>query len=246
MANTQPPTSATTRYILGKSPASIPNDAHHETHKQQHATLESHAYRQSIIAALPLAYVTVGEDATSNMNHYLGGSGEPVQVNMLRYMLKSKQLSQQYKDENDKAKFTAEALPPGIFAITSEEVLIGSFDKTDWLKGARDLYYASGDYLYWGQAELSIKKINDQKHECEMKFWFYFYDRYNWNGGQSTRVFGKEIFDDDLKALSTQGLAREFDLNGCIGGNPTKWSYTPPSWVEWDVKPNLDKVKASR
>jgi hypothetical protein len=216
-----------TRYILGKNPKSIPNDANEETHGPGPATLESHIYKQSIQQVLPLAFVTVGEDATRNMYHYLNGNGEPLKVDMLRYMLKSKELKRQMYEEEAEAKFFAESLPPGIFAITSEEVMTGYFDKSASL-GERDLYYASGGYKYWGQAELSIKKLNDNKHECEMSFCFHFYDRYNWNKGDTTSVFGKEIKDDDLKRLSTEGLAQEYDLNGRMCGTK-KWTYTPPS-----------------
>ncbi len=235
-----------TTYMLGKKPPNIPSDANAETHGSQPASLESYAYKKSIQYILPLAFVAVGEDATKNMAHYLSGSGKPVKIDMLRYMRKSKRLSEIYKNEEIDAKVLAEALPPGLFSLASKEVHDDVFDKNDWQHGGRDLFYASGGFKYWGEAEVSIKKISDQKHECEMRFWLYFYDRYNWDNIKSTDLFGKTFEDAPLRALSNQGLAKEFDLNGCIGGVPNKWSYNIPSWVQWNDKPNLDKLSTTR
>ncbi len=200
-------------------------------------TMEAIAFKNYIERHLSGAAFALGFNAEKHMRHYLLGNGQDLHVDMGELVKKSDALFGNYLNELNYASEFAQTLPPGEYAIVSTELKSGKFVKIDSNKwGINNLYYASGDYKFWGQADVKIKQLNDDKNTIDMVFWFHFFDRYNWDIEKDTDVAGNPITDKQMGELHRQCLAKEFDLKGLIERKVTLSYKVDRSKLQKDAK----------
>ena len=77
-------------------------------------------------------------------------------------------------------------------------------------------YYAVGSYDQATEGTITVYPPTPDHpngyYTCDYKV--HVADRYNWDGGKSTKILGMEIEDERLQRLHPRGLAQEYDLKG--------------------------------
>ena len=77
-------------------------------------------------------------------------------------------------------------------------------------------YYAVGSYNRATEGTITVYPPTPDHpngyYKCDYKV--HVADRYNWDGGKSTKILGMEIEDERLQRLHPRGLAQEYDLKG--------------------------------
>ena len=77
-------------------------------------------------------------------------------------------------------------------------------------------YYAVGSYIGATEGTITVYPPTPDHpngyYTCDYNV--HVADRYNWDGGKSTKILGMEIEDERLQRLHPRGLAQEYDLKG--------------------------------
>lgn len=157
-------------------------------------------------------------DAARNMDHYLDGSGTPLEQDVDRMLedlpLFAEDVAGTREGIIGAAIDTARAsgtTAPVTFPIS-----------TDWnghyvtKSQSQNWFYATGgtSYSVHGQITVAPPGTPGGAWTYEMSSAVSVHDRYNWDGGKATDVAGQVVADTELGALHTAGLAREYDLYG--------------------------------
>lgn len=183
----------------------------------------------AIVDILPLAYVTIGDDATKHMAHYLGNSGRAYTIDLEDMVADVPSARRRYEDEVAQMKQFVEMLGPGTFNIASQRANNGynrKSENTNW-------FFAIGGYSSWGRG-VAIVKDNPTGRQYEVDFEYRFYDRYNWDAGKSVTIGGITITDAFMGEFHREGLAQEFDCNGAFKRHFTwrKGDVIPPAQLD--------------
>jgi len=157
-------------------------------------------------------------DAAANLEHYLGNSGEPKEINVDGMLddLPSLDHSSQEAAEVMVGKAVADAQASGVsepvtypFNTQWESEYAHASESQNW-------FYATGGYQYCTDGTVTVYPPTDSNPE-----WTYSYDyrvhvadRYNWDGNKETKIFGVTITDKQLQELHQAGIAQEYDLVG--------------------------------
>ncbi|MHA3946834.1 hypothetical protein [Cellulomonas bogoriensis] len=95
-----------------------------------------------------------------------------------------------------------------------------------WPEESDDWFYATGDFRYSVQGQVTVYPPSSPGGE-----WTYeqttavsTYDRYNWDGGKSTQIFGRTVTDEQLAELHRAGIAQEYDLHGTSSPSTSRGS----------------------
>ncbi|MEM7374691.1 MAG: hypothetical protein AAF587_39230 [Bacteroidota bacterium] len=168
-----------------------------------------------------LAAETMGyTNAARHMRHYLGNTGNPLEVNvdsMLRDVEPFSLAYDNYIPEvkskvNDYVKNLNQSLDePKEVSFTgtrSSSVYCGKGDSPDW-------FYAIGGFTHWWTADVTVSQSRDSNtYDVEIKMKIHIKDRYNWDKGKSVNIGPLEIKDKQLGRLHEVGLAKEYDVFG--------------------------------
>ena len=180
-------------------------------------TAKDHAvhHAASMFAA---ACAPLWPDASKNLQHFLGNTGElqPIDVNgMMNDMPELKEHS-----ENGVKSYAEQAVEDAKNAGVTEPLTYpfdSSWDGMDVDKGSNpNWYYATGKYQTATDGTITVYPPKDGSSTWTYKYNYrtHVADRYNWDGGKSTNIFGFKIEDKQLQRLHAVGLAKEYDLSG--------------------------------
>jgi hypothetical protein len=194
-----------------------PADGGAGEYDSQRAWPWDHAKKVAIEAA---ANLLAGKwpDASRNLSHYLGNTGEPLEQDVNR-LLEDVPLLQAEVDrtrtalgEDAVAQAQASgATGPVTFPLSTDwkGYYIGSDQSQNW-------FYAMGGISYNQTGQVTVYPPTSPGGP-----WRYvvtsrvnIYDQYNWDGGKSTNIGPITITDDEMARLHRQGLAREYRNQG--------------------------------
>jgi hypothetical protein len=198
------------KYKIGTDDPAFYRDIGSGAWKSQPATLTAQAEKLFIVANICHASVVVGRHAAAHLSHYFGNSGAVYNTD-LRALVNSVSLAKYVFDsEVQEAKKFTETLPPGKAEITSSKCSGGVNDPTE----NKDWYYAIGAYQAWGKATVNVPPADSKPRVFSMSFEYCLFDQYNWNGGGSVSLLGRNISDKDMGLFHKMGLAREYEVRG--------------------------------
>ncbi|WP_431772812.1 hypothetical protein [Streptomyces cucumeris] len=155
-------------------------------------------------------------DAAHNMDHYLRGTGTPLQLDVDRMLTDDEKLRQVADQEVEKkqAEWRQQALDAykksdGKTVIIPVETTPKSYTHTD-----RNWYLAIGSATMNTTGVVKVETGHDGKPSVSLDYQVNVWDRYNWDPGKSTKIAGSDVTDADMARLHTTGLAKEFDMRG--------------------------------
>ncbi|MBT2442527.1 hypothetical protein J7E93_20925 [Streptomyces sp. ISL-36] len=156
--------------------------------------------------------------ASRNMAHYLGATGEPLTLDVDRFLkdeptfkasIEGNHLGrhqdawrQQALDAFEKSGGKPVAIP-----VESRTTSQNLPDGTDW-------YYAVNGHQQNVSGVVSVTPGTDGKPKVSLDYQVNVWDRYNWDQGKSVNIGPIHIPDTDLQRLHTTGLAQEYDMRG--------------------------------
>jgi hypothetical protein len=158
---------------------------------------------------LPVAAVTVGDDAAKHMAHYLGNSGRPYTIDLDGMVREVPSAKGRYEDEVAEAQEFVETLATGRYDITSTHCEVGYNRQSE----SRNWYFAIGGYSTWGRG-VAVVTDGPAGRQYSLDFEYKFYDRYNWDKGKKVTIAHITITDHFMGEFHRQGLAQEFDCFG--------------------------------
>ena len=198
-------------YEVGKGDPLLRHDPGAGIWKSKPWQMTYMALKASIIEALPVAMVTIGDDAAKHMAHYLGNSGKDYAIDLEGMVREVRSARDSYEDEVAQVRELLERLPVGEHVIHSRRAENGYNLPSE----SRNWYFATGGYTRWGDG-VAIVKDGPGGPEYELDFEYRFYDRYNWDAGKSVTFAGITVTDVFMGEFHRQGLAKEFDCHGSI------------------------------
>ena len=202
-------------FVPGQTDPPVTRDAGAGRWNSEPQTIEMILKRAAILDILPTAAVIVGDDAAKHMLHFLMNTGTAYTIDF-EDMIDEVPLTSKYLGvEIDLAKQYVETLPPGTHYFTSSKIMPNLYatkaESYNW-------YFAIGGYSAWGKGAATVSNLAGRP-SYKMNFEYKFFDRYNWDGGKKTSLFGIEITDEAMARFHREGLAQEFDCWGSVRRN---------------------------
>ena len=209
-------------------------DAHNE-HGSKDATEEHEDTHRSWIQISAMAGALGLGNASMNMSHYLGNSGEPLEQDV-DDMLDS------VDPLGSAAEMQQQALAEEAILRTEEEDGNGPHTfpvRTDWLQhtgnkdeDGMDWYYASGSWKYSHTGEVTVTREDDGSWSYDMETRVHMRDQYDWHGNDDGGLgvnlpFIGRVDDEELAELARAGLAQEYTMYGASAPITRSGSYTP-------------------
>ncbi|WP_257493337.1 hypothetical protein [Actinomyces wuliandei] len=157
-------------------------------------------------------------DASRNLQHFLGNSGDPLELDADRMLEDVPEFDAEV--ENAATSMCGEAVKdarasgvegPVTYPFTTKwrGYYISSGEDQNW-------FYATGGCNYATEGTVTVYPPTQDNPE-----WTYSYDyrvhvadRYNWDGEKSTQIGPVEVSDEMLQALHQAGMAQEYDMSG--------------------------------
>lgn len=201
----------------GVEPWQYPGDSDNEgsgTYAQRSPTLRDYANHEAATLAA-YACASMWPDASANLQHYLGNTGDPQSMNVDKMLADQPDLSNKTSNKVttmaekavDKAQESG-ATGPVTYPFTT------AWDST--YATTQNRFYATGGYNYATDGTVTVYPPSDDNPEWTYKYDYRVHtaDRYNWDGTKSTDIVGVPITDKQLQELHQAGLAQEYDLVG--------------------------------
>lgn len=201
----------------GVEPWQYPGDSDNEgsgTYAQRSPTLRDYANHEAATLAA-YACASMWPDASANLQHYLGNTGDPQSMNVDKMLADQPDLSNKTSNKVttmaekavDKAQESG-ATGPVTYPFTT------AWDST--YATTQNWFYATGGYNYATDGTVTVYPPSDDNPEWTYKYDYRVHtaDRYNWDGTKSTDIVGVPITDKQLQELHQAGLAQEYDLVG--------------------------------
>lgn len=156
--------------------------------------------------------------ASRNMAHYLGGTGEPLTLDVDRFLQDVPAFKASIEGQHigaNQAAWRQQALDayeksggkPVAIPVESEHVGQNLPDGTDW-------YYAVNGHEQNVSGMVTVTPGADGKPKVSLDYQVNVWDRYNWDQGKSVDIGPIHIPDTDMQRLHTTGLAQEYDMRG--------------------------------
>ncbi|MFE5217157.1 MULTISPECIES: hypothetical protein [unclassified Streptomyces] len=162
----------------------------------------------------------IGENAASrNMEHYLKGTGEPLDLDVNRILHDDSQYRTETVTKNitpNQQRWRKEALEEFEKAGGTRQVAIpveshhqgASFAGGEW-------FHAIGSHEQNVSGVVIVTPTDGGKPKVTLNYQVNMWDRYNWDAGKSTTFPGGIVVEDnDMGRLHKVGFAREFDMRG--------------------------------
>lgn len=163
--------------------------------------------------------VTAGElglnDAERNMRHYLGNSGDDLNVSPESLMsgLPSFRDAVKALAQNEAAAAYKSAKAGGEKAFSSTWDSFYATKELSW-----NWYFGLGGFSYSVTGVLT-KPAAGGNPTRSLKYQVHIFDRYNWDAGKSVDIGPIHFEDQELGRLHLVGLAREYTVRGSSGVN---------------------------
>ncbi|MBB4930018.1 hypothetical protein F4561_000838 [Lipingzhangella halophila] len=178
--------------------------------RQTHVRLAAEAGAHAVSGSMP--------NASRNLLHYLGNSGEPLEQDVEQIFEDVPDFASTVDERNERVitdavneAQDAEIDEPTTYPISTpwSGYSIGDGKSSDW-------YRALGGIMYniTGQVTVYPPDDPDGEYRYEMETTTNIRDTYNWDADKAANVGPFKIEDDTLGALHRAGLAREYLLHG--------------------------------
>lgn len=157
-------------------------------------------------------------DASRNLLHFLGNSGEPLDQDVDRILTDVPRLAEEYETTVDRygAAAIEEARQSGSsgpvtfpLGTSWEGFYIGDSDDSNWYRAMGGIQYA-----IVGQVTVHPPSTEGGEWTYQTETSLVMRDEYNWDEGKSTSILGLEVSDEELAKLHRAGLAQEFTMTG--------------------------------
>ncbi|MFF8608221.1 hypothetical protein ACF06X_20030 [Streptomyces sp. NPDC015346] len=160
-----------------------------------------------------------GQNAASrNMSHYLGATGDPLNVDVDRFLHDEKQLRDSVRD-NHLVPNQAAWRQQGLDAFEKSggkpvaiPVESGAFGQQ--LKPGTEWFHAINAHQQNVSGVVTVTPGPDGKPKVSLDYQVNVWDRYNFDKGKSIDIGPWNIPDEDMARLHKTGLAQEFDMRG--------------------------------
>lgn len=180
-------------------------------------TAKDHAVHHAASMAAD-ACALMWPDASKNLQHFLGNTGDPQRINVNGMLDDLPQLRKDSKATVDEMarKAVEDAKEAGVTVP-----LTYPFD-TSWQNQyatkaqSYNWFYATGGYQSATDGTITVYPPTADNPDWTYKYEYRVHvaDRYNWDGNKSTNILGFTITDKQLQRLHAVGLAKEYDLSG--------------------------------
>jgi hypothetical protein len=203
----------------------------------QNDAFEELAYRGADL------FETLGrEDAARHLRHFLGASGDPLDVDPARMLRDIEFFRESEHVERDRMirDIQAEAArryngqpfsftvgDRGWTGVPSDPDILGS----NW-------FYALGGFSFTHTASVRVSPPTEPggRPQVEIDYRTHVFDRYNWDKGKSVDIGPLHVSDEELQDLHRAGLAQDFDVHGSsetqtvkVDADPDASAGAPPS-----------------
>ncbi len=193
------------------------SDPDSQEHGSEDAGFGDHATKLGVEAAANAATPLI-PNASRNLLHFLGNSGEPLEQDVDQILEDCPDFSDQADaDIENLAKRAVQdahntgATGPVTYPVNTDwkGYYIGKEESADW-------FYASGGISYSTQGQVTVYPPSTPGGE-----WTYktettvsYRDRYNWDGGKSTDIGPLNVSDEQLGRLNQVGIAQNYNMTG--------------------------------
>ncbi|GHF45761.1 hypothetical protein GCM10010218_28710 [Streptomyces mashuensis] len=155
-------------------------------------------------------------DAARNMDHYLRGTGTPIELDVDRMLTDDQAL--RACAQGTLAENAAEWRQKGLeeFEKSGGRPVVIPVESERGKYKHRDLnwFYAVGSANANTTGVVTVVPGEDGKPKVSLDYQVNVWDRYNWDPGKSTKVGPTTMTDADMARLHTTGLAKEYDMRG--------------------------------
>lgn len=195
-----------------------PNDAGGGQHASEGAGLGDRATKVAAEAAAN-ALAGTWPDASRNLLHFLGNSGDTLDQDVDSMLESSQKLSAAV--DNREAQLVALALERAQASGATEPVTFPVNTAWDsiYMDDSQNWYYALNGIEWNVSGQVTVHPPTDPGGE-----WTYamstvvtMRDRYNWDGTKSTQIGPFTVTDEQLAELHRKGLAQEYTATGTSG-----------------------------
>lgn len=175
------------------------------------------AFEQVARAAAAAADALGQTNAAAHLRHYLDGSGDPLVIDA----------DQLLRDSTAARDATDRLVNEQVDRIAQEAAATGSYGqpvpfRSGWNgtyvvpEDSKDWFYAMGgiQQSVSGVVTVNPPTVPGGEPTVSVQYRTDVFDRYNWDGSKSTEIAGRTITDEQMGALQTAGLAREYDITG--------------------------------
>lgn len=178
-------------------------------HSSKLWTWEKWRSREVMKAQLFGAGWIYGHDAARHLYHYFGNTGEELQIDAKRFFRECPGARVLYLKWLKSAFELVRGLPDGQheFSLTANES--GACKKEDSV----NWYYATGGFnVYFRGLAVIEERVSPAWRT--LTFVAQYYDRYNWDVGDSFVINNTETRESNMGEFHLMGLAKEYDLSG--------------------------------
>ena len=214
------PVPGTEAPIPRPKPWVYPGDTENEgsgTYKQRDSTIMDHAVHEA--AALGAEMLSIlWPDASHNLNHYLGNTGHPRDVDVDGMLQDAPGMRNEAEDQVKERASEAVAAAkqsggsePVTYPFTTEwkHYYVDKLESENWFYATGGCHYATA-----GTVTVYPPSSPDGEWTYDYDYQTHMADRYNWDGQKSTQIGPLTITDKQLQELHKAGLAQEYDLRG--------------------------------
>jgi hypothetical protein len=162
------------------------------------------------------------ENAARHLRHYLGNSGEPLEIDPAR-LLRDIEIFRT-RAEGARLELIRDLQARAREAYSGQQITLYEDGRDGWRVGSPsdpaylgdDWFYAMGGFSFAYTARAIVRPPADGSGEptVQIDYQLHVFDRYNWDKGKSVNIGGVTIDDGFLGDLHRVGLAREYEIHG--------------------------------
>lgn len=167
-------------------------------------------------------------NAARHMRHYLGNTGQSLDVDPDLMLRDVPELQEAYDRQTEALRAQANQRVLGMTVSSPATFSLSTARRSDVYcrkDVSQDWFYAIGGFTYWVTAEVTVTPPETEGGPitASMSTQLHIFDRYNWDQGKSVTIAGMTITDEQLGRLHRVGLAREYDINGTSSPRTITW-----------------------
>ncbi|MFJ6370547.1 hypothetical protein ACIQK5_20525 [Streptomyces virginiae] len=162
-------------------------------------------------------------DAARHMDHYLNGSGRPIDLDVDRMLsdkddtvLRDVSASTRARQEEEWRRQALEAFEEsgGKPVAIPVETWGQGYEHDKGPDGTANWYLAIGSAMTNTTGVVTAMPGADGKPQVSIDYQVNVWDRYNWDPGKATPIGPTTVTDADMARMHNTGQAREFDMRG--------------------------------
>jgi hypothetical protein len=161
-------------------------------------------------------------DASRNLLHFLGNSGEPIEQDVNKILGDVPEFKQRVDGDRQSLGLdaVAEARRRGVtgpvtFPVNTPWTGFG-YDENGLVYDNQNWFYALGGWQYNHTGQVTVYPPGEPggQWRYEVKTRVNLRDQYNWDGNKSTQIGPFNVTDEQLAELHRKGLAQEYSISG--------------------------------